>query len=310
MTNLLEDPKALYSELLRLVQLRLVHIRFNHDQTLIMFKYTRDVFYKGSWDLSPALLEARGIVFTNPVKTGKTEIAVLPFRKVFNDGETDVKIDPDRHYTVIRKINGFMASVSRNPLTGEALITTTGSFDSPYVKMAREMLEADAVGRKHFPFEDETWLYEIVHQDDPHVMPEKLGAHYLGSRLISPSSDRHARGDIVPNIGELLVAKMSGRRAIELAGQLDNIEGFMLFDDDTRQFVAKLKTRAYKTRKFLMRVGGPKLRAIWDNPSKARLAFTDEEFWPVFDKLRDVMSFEQFVSLEEQDRRIVLDALG
>ena len=203
------DPLALYSQLMELARQRLVHIRSNQDHTLVMFRYTREVFLKNLWHRSPALSEARGIVFTNPDTTGRCEIATLPFKEALNLGENGVELPPHTWYDLFRKINGFMASVSRNPLTGEALITTTWSFDSPYVEMAREMLEADAMGRKHFPFEDETWLYEIVHPKDPTFVEGQVGAHFLASR-------RHADGKLFPN-GDLFIGTYRGERILQIA---------------------------------------------------------------------------------------------
>lgn len=292
------DPQILYDQLMELVRRRFVHVRFNQDRTLVMFKYTREVFFKNLWHRSGALLEARGIVFTNPDTTGRCEIATLPFKKVFNLGENGVELQPHTWYNLFRKINGFMASVSRNPLTGEVLVTTTGSFDSPYVEMAREMLEADAAGRKHFPFEDETWLYEIVHPNDPHIVEEKIGAHFLASR-------RHSDGKLFPN-SDLFLGSFRGERILQIA-ENDQTEGYMIYNADG--FAAKYKTRYYRTKKLLMRVKGDKLRLIWSNIDKAKLAFSDEEFWPTFHKLRDSITADEFIALGEQERRAFLEAL-
>jgi hypothetical protein len=301
--NLIANPKYLYDELMKLVQQRLVHIRFNDDQTLVMFKYTREVFYKNLWHVSPALREARGIVFTNPDKTGRCEIAALPFTKVFNIGENGVTLKVDEVYDVFNKINGFMATLSRNPITGKALITTTGSFDSPYVAMAEEKLDIKN-GENLPPWFDGHYsaMYEIVHANDPHIVSEQIGAHLLAHRDIIGDE-----AGVLKNNIELYLGPMTGADIMRVADGSER-EGFMIYNDDLG-FAAKLKTRYYRTKKFLMRVKGDKLRLIWDHLEGAKLAFSDEEFWPIFQKLRVATTADEFIALSEQDRRAFLESL-
>lgn len=291
------DPLTLYDQLMELVRQRLVHVRYNQDRTLVMFKYTRDVFFKSLWHRSDALLEARGIVFTNPDTTGRCAIATLPFKKVFNLGENGVELQPHTWYNLFRKINGFMASVSVNPLTQEMLVTTTGSFDSDYVAMAKESLIKDATNSLNL-IPGYTYLYEIVHPNDPHIVDERVGAHFLASR-------RHSDGVLFPN-GELFLGSFRGERILQIA-ENDQTEGYMIYNSDG--FAAKYKTRYYRTKKFLMRVKGDKLRLIWSNLDKAKLAFSDEEFWPTFHKLRESISADDFIALSEQERRAFLETL-
>lgn len=267
-----------------------------------MFKYTREVFYKNLWHVSPVLREARGIVFALPPEGG-VQIAALPFTKVFNIGENGTTLEMERVYEVYAKINGFMATLSRNPITGKALITTTGSFDSPYVTMAEEKLgikNGDSLPEwfdGHY-----SAMYEIVHENDPHIVSEQLGAHLLAHRDI--------HGDqigVLTNNAELFIGDLTGGQIMEVADTLER-EGFMIYDEETN-FAAKLKTRYYRTKKFLMRVKGDKLRLIWDHLEGAKLAFSDEEFWPIFQKLRTATTADEFIALDEQDRRVFLESL-
>jgi hypothetical protein len=64
-----------------------------------------------------------------------------------------------------KKCNGFMAALSGS------LVTTTGSFDSDFTRMASEYVSD--VGIK------ETLLFEICHPNDPHIIPEKAGAYLI-----------------------------------------------------------------------------------------------------------------------------------
>lgn len=296
--------EQLYQELMELVKLRYVNIRYNHDKTLVMFKYSRKAFWSNLWDKYPALKEARGIVFTNPETTKKTELVVRPFTKVFNIGENETDLDPNAEYHVFRKVNGFMASVSWDFIRSEWLVTTTGSFDSDYVQMAKEKLKLDKAPP---PNKNYTFLYEIVHENDPHIVYETPGAYLLCARLnvIGQNTSNYQYQDILPIISDLYLGKMT-RGEILVKSTMVNHEGFAIYNQNC-EMVAKIKSPHYRAKKFLMRVKGEKIGLIWTDFEKAKRVFSDEEFWPIMHQLRNNIRHEKFVALPEQARREFLE---
>jgi len=149
---------------------------------LFVKKYTRKVFYDNLWHENDELLEARG-----HVELAGGSVVVRPFTKIFNRGENGTDIDLDETVLAIRKVNGFMACATYVPEVGEVVVSTTGSLDSDFVKMAEEYITEEV---KNIIYEcwlagpNLTYIFEIVHPDDPHIITEKHGAYLLGARPV------------------------------------------------------------------------------------------------------------------------------
>lgn len=262
---------------------------------LSVLKYSRKVFYDNLWDIDSRLLEARGIVVDED-----DNVIVLPFKKVFNLGENNTKVDPELEVVCPRKINGFMAAATMTDKYG-LIISTTGTLDSEYAELAREWID-NGYTSKMIP--NHTYLFEICDKSDPHVVSEDEGAYLIGVRKIG--------------IGDkcLLPECMVGFEAATLnydrpdvwEGKFKDLplevkhEGYMVRDAKTGLTLCKVKSKHYLSKKALQRVGKSKVSKMWNNPELFKQQL-DEEFYEVFDIILDTFTQEEYLSLSEQERR-------
>lgn len=146
---------------------------------LYVLKYRKRVFYDSLWD--EYLEECRGTIVDKDFN-----VISRPFSKIYNfrvEDNSPVLTD-DTLVTAYRKVNGFMCSITW--ANNDILVSTTGSTDSDYVEMAKEMM------RKHMCWEDwqmevcaakgTTLMFECCHVNDPHIVVEKPGMYFLGYR--------------------------------------------------------------------------------------------------------------------------------
>lgn len=260
------------------------------------YKYKNNVFYKNLWYKSPLLLEARGLVFDSD-----GEIAQRPFRKVFNIGENGTKLQKDKLYKVVRKVNGFMACASWH--NGDLLVSTTGTTTSEYADLATTVM-MNYIDVHKFNYLD-TFIFEIVDESDPHIVPEVSGPYLIGVR-------EKDTGLLLRNLTLKSIAANLGCRMPEdfdMTGSeiLENIkdvkhEGFAIYDYDTNEFVAKIKSPHYLSKKAMMRMGTNKADWMFDNPKSFKQTMLDEEFWGICGTILG-LGKEYWLSLEEQDRR-------
>lgn len=261
-------------------------VRVKEDKPgLFILKYHKSVFFKNLWD--DKLVDCRGIVFTE-----EGEIAQLPFTKIYNDRveKNAPVIGDDEKVQVARKVNGFMGAFSFH--NGEPLYSSTGSLTSPFVGLIEESMPPAMVEHaKANPHK--TFLFEVVHPSDPHIIPEDAGVYLLGARekslgspveLISPD-DTPEGVKAVPfetkTMGEV-------RREAHTAPH----EGFVVYASGGRS--VKLKTPTYLTTKFLARGNIDKLTGPG---ARERV---DEEYYPLLDAVKE--NREEFNAMSEQDR--------
>ena len=55
------------------------------------------------------------------------------------------------------------------------IVSTTGTLDSNYVEMAKELLSITENNRLKGNY---TLVYEIYHPEDPHIIQEELGVYF------------------------------------------------------------------------------------------------------------------------------------
>lgn len=280
-----------------LVEKGLVREKEDEDG-FITFKYHNKVFYKNLWHLDEALLEARGIVFSP-----KGQIVQRPFKKIFNRGENGTDFEEpegdQKKYVAARKVNGFMAAASFH--NGRFIVSTTGTTNSEYANLAFEML-----WDRRLPllrFFDFTFIFEVCHRDDPHIVPEEEGVYLLGMRhkelgyLVNPllvNGYARENGFLTPEM-----KTMSASEILDEASKCDH-EGFVVYDKS--EPVLKLKSPHYLSKKALMRMGKKNVNTMFDDPDffKSRL---DEEFYELFDHILSDQSKESWHSMTEGDRR-------
>lgn len=259
---------------------------------LTVHKYHKKVFYKNLWKNSEELLESRGHVYDS-----EGNLVINPFTKIFNYGENGTTIEDDEKCVVVEKINGFMACATNIRGKG-VIVSTTGSLDSPHVDMAKEMmpfvlesLELNGPGA--------TYIFEIVHPDDPHIIQENVGVYLLGVRHVSNTGSYfswESNEILLDRTAKVLRVSrpfwwnnISFKRAKQYV-QASRMEGYVVYGQQSRT-VLKLKSPYYLTKKMAAR------REDITTLQKERV---DEEYYPLIEHLKTIK--DKFNQMDEQER--------
>lgn len=282
-----------------LVEQKLATKKVNSDLNVITFKYAKRVMYDYMWDSNPDLFECRGHTYC--LDTG--DQIVFPPRKSFNYLENGTWKDKplDTEVTLFKKYNGFMACVSVHH--GKVIVSTTGSTSGPYVEMAKELLfkrfSEESIANWAKGKSEGSWLFEICHRDDPHIVHEVENAYYLGYR--------HFTGEFRPctdTIGQMFVPCTLGY-ALDLIKVIKH-EGFMMYDSSGD--VCKLKSPYYVGKKKLMRMKDNNIDRMFSNPSN----FVKDNLPPSWDwwvdVVKDGLTAETWKSYTEQQRRNFIES--
>lgn len=264
--------------------IRIKESEFNGDR-LYVCKYSRKVFYNNLWD--SILVEARGLVLDQFYN-----IVAYPFTKIFNYGiEANApKFRPDEQVTAISKVNGFMVAMTN--YKGKLLVSTTGTIDSKYVAMARELVTKE-LEDYILSTQEITFMFECVHPDDPHIIPEYVGLYYLGQRYNGLQSYITTTNKDMSRLKDVSMPEQlhcSFQEVLD-AVKVCKHEGYVVYTigADGSQKVTKIKSPYYLMSKAIARASGDKL-------SRLRV---DEEFHPL---LKQISQDETFVNLTEQER--------
>lgn len=256
---------------------------------LNVLKYKRKVFYDGLWN--EFLEECRGLIVDD-----EFNIVSYPFTKIYNYGieKNAPKIYPDEMVQAVRKVNGFMVAVTW--YKGDLLVSTTGSIDSDYVKMARELIEPNIHRYRETCSENPrfTFMFECVHCLDPHIIPEKEGMYFLGARrkelgshiTINHFSHHDFSAEYVPN----MYAPME---YIEILAKHVKHEGFVIYGANGT--ATKIKSPYYLIKKFVAR--NPRTDKLMRADIKQLI---DEEYYPLIDAIQQ--NIEMYTALDEQQR--------
>ena len=268
----------------------LVSIRTSlRHPNLRVVKYKPKVFYKNLW--TPELMRMRGLVVDedwNPI--------VRPFDKLFNHGELGApRFDHGELVHAVRKINGFMGCLTRDHDHG-LIISTTGSLDSPFVKLAEKHLLPVA---ERGLITGVSYLFEIVDPSDPHIIEEEAGPYLIGCRTVcSMINLRECDLDV---ISRGLGVKRPEWQTLYFGELLDQVrsvqhEGFMVHNF-AYECSVKLKSPHYLTKKLFMRIKGEKLTAEWFKQNRNNF---DEEYYPLIGAIQEDLSFPH---LDQTGRR-------
>jgi hypothetical protein len=143
-------------------------------------------------------------------------------------------------------------------------------------------------------------MFECVHKDDPHIVPEKLGMYLLGFRKNEWGSPIEA------NAGLLMVLQNAFRTNIVASsytsvGQLlkdvktVKHEGFVFYTEDGLS--AKIKSPYYLTSKWVAR--NPRTDKLVNMEADIKKNL-DEEYYPLVDAIR--ANIVEYTALDEQAR--------
>lgn len=276
---------------------------------LFVLKYKKSVFFEAKWGESPHLLECRGQVVDADFNT-----AIRPFTKIFNYQENGAGStwNPNTYVLVTKKVNGFMAALTNHK--GKIIISTTGSLDSDFVGYAHDYLKGITPNMCK-PFN--TYMFEIVHPEDPHIVQEEFGAHFLAI-VEHDNGLHHYKFDC----SELITNAVTNFRPLgifcddekkiswKFSDLLEHIktvehEGYVIVNPQTNETL-KIKSQYYLFQKFLARVGTKKLiDGIRTGTIKERI---DEEYYDILSKVVD-FGVDNFSILTEQERLLMLRGL-
>ena len=266
---------------------------------IYVLKYKKKVFYDGLWN--EYIAECRGSIVDKDFN-----LVTYPFTKIYNYGiEKEAPVlTKDTKVHAYRKVNGFMVAMTVH--NGELLVSTTGSTDSPFVEMAKEMMVT------HMPLTDwrillgtadclgMTFMFECVHPQDPHIVPEKSGMYLLGARENTWGSKimhdpmflidfAHTLNCFVP---ENVTTNMA--RLQDLAKECRH-EGYVFYTDEGVS--AKIKSPYYLTSKWVAR--NPRTDKLVDMNKDIKHNI-DEEYYPLVDAIR--ANIVEYTAMDEQAR--------
>ena len=265
---------------------------------LFVKKYTRRVFYDNLWADYEGLTEARG-----HVELADGTIVIRPFTKIFNRNENGTDIDYNEEVIAVRKVNGFMACATYVPQVDEVVVSTTGSLDSDFVKMAEEYITPEIKGMiRNSAITDgirNTYMFEIVHPNDPHIIKEYTGAHLIGVRDVdsedSYMSDFYTElylDDVARDLFRIHRPDWKVCKFSEIVQEAKTCkhEGFVVYGQSSKTAL-KIKSPYYLTLKAAARkVDIMKLNRL----------IVDEEFYPLIEHLIEIE--KDFNVMDEQSR--------
>ena len=271
----------------------LVSRKQTSDPDLFVLKYKNRVFYDNLWN--DYLEQCRGTIVDS-----EYNVVSLPLTKIYNYGieSRAPRIAGDTMVTAYRKINGFMAAITWH--NDRLLVSTTGSIDSIYVGYATELIDRNRpVYEAHLKsFPNHTFIFECVHRDDPHIIPESEGMYLLTMRLKDWDSPIEYDPNIIAEHSaalqlqpiECIRCKFDDVRSVVKSV---NHEGFVIYTADG--ISTKIKSPYYLTKKFFARCN--KTDKLLSKTVKEKF---DEEYYPLIEYIQS--NVDAFIELEEQDR--------
>jgi hypothetical protein len=258
---------------------------------IYVLKYKKKVFYDNLWN--DYIAECRGSIVD-----ADFNLVSYPFTKIYNYGiEKEAPVlDDGVGVDAFRKVNGFMVAVTWH--NEDLLVSTTGSTDSDFVTMARELMDIQK-------FKDVcqfraryTFMFECVHPNDPHIIPEEVGMYLLGYREKEWNSRVDTRNlvNLSKNFGcmvpEFFPVKMGELK--QMAKECRH-EGYVFYTADGVS--AKIKSPYYLTSKWVAR--NPRTDKLVDLNRDIKHNL-DEEYFPLVDAIR--ANIVEYTAMDEQAR--------
>jgi hypothetical protein len=257
------------------------------------------VFYDNLWN--DYIAECRGSIVDKDFN-----LVSYPFTKIYNYGiekEAPVLSD-DTEVLAFRKVNGFMVACTW--YNGDVLVSTTGSTDSPYVAMAKEMMLTHMswvdwqLAFNRADMDNLTVMFECVHPNDPHIVPEKAGMYVLGYRDNAWNSKVGHNRSILEGMAVGFNCFVPEHYKVTL-GKLKTMtkeckhEGFVFYTEDGVS--AKIKSPYYLTSKWVAR--NPRTDKLVDLNKDIKQNL-DEEYYGLVDAIR--ANIVEYTAMDEQTR--------
>ena len=282
---------------------KLVSMRPAGDGIYVL-KYKKSVFFNDLWN--DFLEECRGTIVDEDFN-----VVSRPFTKIYNYGieKKAPVLDANTPVTAYRKVNGFMVAMTW--YNGDILVSTTGSTDSPYVSMAKEMMlkhgtwEDWQMALSGYDCEGMTFMFECVHPNDPHIVVEDPGMYFLGWRENSWDSKVHGYGELMAGCWQDFAlkdlhcffpdAKITTIGDLVKESKTVKHEGFVFYTEDGAS--AKIKSPYYLTSKWVAR--NPRTDKLVDMNKDIKHNI-DEEYYGLIDAIR--LNIEAYTAMNEQER--------
>lgn len=270
----------------------MLSVKSTSEPDLFVLKYKSKIFYEGTW--TPFLRECRGLIVDsehNIVNYAFTKIH--NFRKEVGAPEWEDNVE----VSVVRKVNGFLCAIGNHK--GKLLVSTTGSIDSDFVKLARSYVTPEL---EQFILETDgtfTFMFECCDPSDPHIIDEEPGLYFLGCRENKFGSRIHYNPNhtVWQSLGvkTLPVERMTVGEVKE-ALKTCRHEGYVMYcEGKFGQEATKWKSPYYLIKKLFMRGNIDKL--IAKNIKKT----IDEEYFPLCDAIK--ANREEFSAMKEAERK-------
>ena len=261
------------------------------EDGLYILKYKKKVFFDNLWN--EFLEECRGTIVNSDFF-----VISRPFTKIYNYGiEANAPIIDDNFLVnAYRKINGFMVAVTWD--RDRLLISTTGSTDSDYVTMAKELIDEERFINVCKSWYGVTFMFECVHKNDPHIIPEKEGMYLLGYRAKDWSTKVNPNPKILKQLEEEFGTipvehyRVTMAEVKKMAKECKH-EGFVFYTDLGE--AAKIKSPYYLIKKFVAR--NPRTDKLMRKDIKNSI---DEEYYPLIDAIQ--ANIEEYTAMDEQQR--------
>lgn len=265
--------------------------------SIFVLKYKKRVFYDGIWNRFIA--ECRGSIVD-----ADFNLVTYPFTKIYNYGiekEAPVLAE-DTKVTAFRKVNGFMVAITWH--NGDILVSTTGSTNSDFVNMAKEMMLTHQswadwqIAMCNQELEGMTVMFECVHPNDPHIVPEKSGMYILGYRENTWNSKVGHDPFVLQDLARMFncfwpeSTTTNIARLKQMAKDCKH-EGYVFYTDDGVS--AKIKSPYYLVNKFVAR--NPRTDKLMRPDVKQSM---DEEYYPLIDAIQ--ADIDNYTSMDEQTR--------
>ena len=267
---------------------------------IYVLKYKKKVFYDNLWN--EYIAECRGTIVDKDFN-----LVTYPFTKIYNYGiEKEAPVlTKDTKVMAFRKVNGFMVALTW--YNNDVLVSTTGSTDSPYVAMAKEMMLTHMcwadwqMALSNAECEGVTYMFECVHPNDPHIIPEKPGMYLLGWRENMWGSkilhDPYILMDFARDVLNCYWAESytTNMARLEQMAKECKHEGFVFYTDEGVS--AKIKSPYYLTSKWVAR--NPRTDKLVDLNKDIKHQL-DEEYYPLVDAIR--ANIVEYTAMDEQAR--------
>jgi hypothetical protein len=259
---------------------------------MFVVKYKKKVFYDNLWN--DFLEQCRGTIVDSDFN-----IISYPFTKIYNYGiEAKAPVLPDDMLvTAHRKVNGFMVAVTWH--NNKLLISTTGSIDSDYVDMSKELIDIDQYSKICSDHSNMTFMFECIHKNDPHIIPETIGMYYLGHREKVWNSKIKVNNIFSKHFAchftDTFQCKLSELKDMV---KICKHEGFVFYANvDGNLISSKMKSPYYLTSKWVARNPNTDKIMNMQNDIKKNL---DEEYYGLIDDIR--LNIIEYTAMNEQDR--------